>query len=91
MEREAAAFVCSHIFANSRPVLLVAREDGDWMFLCGAEHPEEEKYEVVGVEHLLERDPALRELNDLEDNQEAERSAVGEPWVRTRIDNAGAS
>lgn len=82
MDRETATFVCSHVFDNSRPVLLVARENGDWMHLCGQKHEEDEKYQVVGTEHLLERDPTLHEVVDLPDNSEAERLAVGTPWAR---------
>lgn len=84
--RESTAFVCSHVFGGSSPVLLVAREDGDWMFLCGAGHSEEEQYHVVGIEHLTARDPSLFELLDLADDSEAEREAVGMPWSRARID-----
>jgi hypothetical protein len=82
MTRETAAFVCSHVFENARPVLLVARENGDWMYLCGQPHDANEECHVMGAEHLLERDPTLREVLDLGDNSEAERSRVGEPWIR---------
>jgi hypothetical protein len=82
MSRELAAFVCSHIFDSSRPVLLVARERGDWMFLCGQVHGENEEYHIVGANHLLERDPTLRELANLSDNTEAERETPVMPWIR---------
>jgi hypothetical protein len=83
--RETAAFVCSHIFNDSRPVLLVAREHGDWMYLCGKPHGDNEKYEVVGREHLLERDSTLMDTLDLDDQMEAERSAVGTEWQRRKL------
>jgi hypothetical protein len=83
--RETAAFVCSHVFNDSRPVLLVARENGDWMYLCGRPHDANEKYEVVGREHLLERDCTLMETLDLDDQMEAERSAVGTAWQRRKL------
>lgn len=82
MKRETAAFVCSHIFENTSPVLLVAREHGDWMYLCGKPHGEAEEYHVIGREHLTERDPTLRDTLDLPDQFEAERSHVGDVWVR---------
>ena len=82
MNRESAAFICSHIFNDTHPVLLVARESGDWMYLCGQVHDEQEEYEVVGAEHLLERDPTLREILDLPDNSEAERFTQGGTWIR---------
>jgi hypothetical protein len=85
MKQELAAFVCSHIFHNTHPVLLVAREHGDWMYLCGASHAEDEDYHVVGMTHLLERDSTLRETLDLSDNSEAERSDIGLPWTRRQL------
>jgi hypothetical protein len=83
--REGATFVCSHVFDNSRPILLVARENGDWMHLCGQPHEDNEEYHVVGVEHLLERDPTLHEVSDLPSNDEAERPAIGMPWSRRQL------
>jgi len=85
MSYELAAFVCSHIFDNSRPVLLVARENGDWMYLCGKPHGDDEEYHVVGREHLIERDPTLRDTFDLPDQTEAERESVGGQWVRIAL------
>ena len=79
---EEAAYVCSHIFDDAQPVLLVAREDGEWMFLCGALHDDEEQYHVVGMNHLLARDLTLREVLDLPDNWEAQRRRVGDTWSR---------
>ena len=85
MNREAAAFVCSHIFMNNRPVLLVARDNGDWMFLCGQVHDDQEDCHVVGAEHLLKRDPTLQASTDLADNTEAERPSQTEPWTRRAL------
>ena len=62
---ERAAFVCSHVFENRRPVLLVSRVDGDWQLLCGQAHATKETPHLVGLNHLLERDPSLQELSDL--------------------------
>ena len=86
---EVAAFVCSHVLKNSRAILLIARERGDWMFLCGAEHGPEEEYGVVGVGHLVDRDPSICQVMDLQDNFEAEREDVGSPWIRSRLDGNG--
>ena len=82
------SFICSHIFQNSHPVLLVSKADGDLQFLCGGEHDENEKPHVVGAGHILARDPSLIELlNVLKDDQEAEREQVGLPWIINPIDN----
>lgn len=86
MTRESPAFVCSHVFHDTAPILLVAREQGDWMFLCGARHGKEEQFHVVGAEHLHERDPFLRELMDLPDNSQAERKRVDGIWIRAPLE-----
>ena len=82
---EIAAFTCSHVFSAQRDVLLVAREAGDWMFLCGDEHGADEDYHVVGMNHLLSRDVSLREILDLPEGFEAERSSKGQAWIRTEV------
>jgi hypothetical protein len=77
---EFPAFICSHVFENSRPILLVANSKGDWQFLCGDNHNDIPK--VVGINHLLNRDPSLREVLDLPENWEAERDNPQAPWQR---------
>jgi hypothetical protein len=81
---EDPAFICSHIFDNTRPVLLVMNTDGDWQFLCGGIH-EGETPRVVGINHLLDRDPSLRSVLDLPNNWEAERESLWSPWQRRPI------
>lgn len=79
------AFVCHHVFRGQHPVLLVSREGGDWQFLCGGYHAEEDRPHVVGLSHLLERDPTLAEVSDLPKDWEAERAKVGAAWTRSEI------
>jgi hypothetical protein len=79
---EVAAYVCSHVFEHTRPVLLVMREDEDWQFLCGKAHPGELP-RVVGMNHLLDDDPSLHQLVDLPTNWEAERKSSVDPWIRS--------
>jgi hypothetical protein len=59
---ETAAFICGHVFDQSRPILLVSHEGGDWQFLCGGDHQPCDRPRVVGINHLLDRDPSLRTL-----------------------------
>lgn len=89
MTTEVAAFVCSHVFNDTRPVLLVSRAGGDWQCLCGGSHEAGEVPSVVGLNHLLERDSTLRALQDLPDEWEAERASVKDPWIRTRATTDG--
>jgi hypothetical protein len=79
---EGAAFICGHVFDQSRPVLLVSHGDGDWQFLCGGDHEPGDRPHVVGLNHLLARDASLRELLDLPSDWEAERVDEGSPWER---------
>jgi hypothetical protein len=81
---EIAVFVCSHIFSNDSPILLVCHADEDWQFLCGEAH-EGEKPRVVGLGHLVDRDPSLRELMDLPLDWEAERDTQDSQWRRAPI------
>ncbi len=80
------SYVCSHVFEGTRPILLVVREDGDWMFMCGDTDHGPDDCHVVGVGHLIDRDPTLEECADIPNGYEAERSAVGEPWLRSQSD-----
>lgn len=53
--------ICIHVFEGSGPVRLISRGDGDWCFLCGADHDDDaSSYRVVGIGHVLENDPSLR-------------------------------
>lgn len=80
------AYVCIEVFEGERPILLVSREDGDWCFLCGAEHPDDaSSYRVVGIGHVIERNQDVTELLDLAPNEEAERFAPGQPWIRKKL------
>ncbi len=77
------AYLCSHIFENTKPVLYVCKEDGDWQLLCGGEHPMDEIPHVVGIGHILERDPSLESILTLQDNWQAERQQIGGEWTKT--------
>jgi hypothetical protein len=82
-------YVCTHVFDESKPVLVVVHDkDGDWSFVCGAPHIDSANdYRVVGVAHLTSHDSSLNECADLLVGFEAERSAVDQNWIRTRIDS----
>jgi hypothetical protein len=77
---------CLHVLDNERVVQVVCRDrDGDWLFLCGDDHGDDgpEAFEIVGVEHLLERQDELRALLDLEIGWMAE--ARNGRWVRSAL------
>ncbi len=84
IRRNQKTYVCLEIFNNEKPIKLVAHEDGAWEVLCGDVHPQDAAFcRVVGIGHLLDRDPTLYDVMDLPDHWEAERSEVGAPWIRT--------
>jgi len=79
------AFICQHVFDAERPVLLVVHDaDGDWQLLCGDRHGEDVRPRVVGLDHLLRRDPGLAEVMDLKVGWEAERSDSKSAWRPSR-------
>jgi hypothetical protein len=82
---EKVAYACSHVFKNTRPILLVSREGGDWQFLCGGVHEADEIPHVVGINHLIERDSTLVDIMDLNEGWEAEREGLESPWIKTPV------
>ena len=77
------AYVCVHIFEDTRPVLLVSRNGGAWSLLCGHGHDDIMLgAKVVGIGHILDRDPTILPLLDLPAGWEAERETPTGDWVR---------
>ena len=86
MDFHQKAYICIHIFDKTRSVLLVTRPEGDWCFLCGEDHEDDASaYRVIGIGHVLEYDPTLSEVLDLQEDWDAERSEPGKPWTRKPI------
>ena len=79
-------YIRSHVFENIRPILLVAHEDGDWIFTYGKDDHTDDSWKVVGIGHLVSRDSTINECADLQNGYECERSAAGQSWIRTKID-----
>ena len=79
----AAGITTNRIIYDGRPILLVTHheEDGAWTFMDG-EPFEVEDGLVVGLAHMVRRDPTLRELSDLPLGWQAWRTAPGQPWRR---------
>lgn len=74
-----ASFICSHVFDDTHPILLVCKDDGEFQFLCGGIH-EGELPRIVGLGHMIDRDRSLLELLNMDDGYAAERESVGEVW-----------
>jgi hypothetical protein len=75
MKEELATIVCSHVFKNTRSIELVVHHwDGTWQMTCGkSDHPLDcADFEVVGLNHLYERQPNLRLTAELKPGALAE-------------------
>ena len=75
-----AVYLCPHVFKNERPVLLVVNDNYEWQFLCGFDHSDEEGPIVVGLSHIINMDPSLKEVMIMPENHEAERDRIGGKW-----------
>jgi hypothetical protein len=85
---ETICIVCGHVFRSERQVKLVLHHaDGVRQLVCGeTDHPDDcSDFEPVGLEHLLERQPNLNEVIDLERGWMAERGDDG--WLFEAIDD----
>ncbi|MDG3007958.1 hypothetical protein [Paludisphaera mucosa] len=69
------------IVRGASPILLVARDEDGWQFLDG-EHVFEDDGEVVLLGEIVQLDPTLLDLADLDIGWHASRTDVGEPWER---------
>lgn len=78
-----ATITVRQIVDGSEPILLVARdaEDGGWQFLTGGSFEVADGM-VVSLQSMLQRDPTLAELADLQPGWEATRRRVGGAWKR---------
>ena len=66
---EETAVVCAHIFNAERPVTVVVHHsDGVWQLVCGGvDLPDVcSNFEVVGLDHLFDRQDNLFEVRDLQ-------------------------
>ncbi|MCI5078317.1 hypothetical protein [Oricola sp.] len=82
-------YICKHVFNTDRPVAYVVVEDGDLSLLCGCyDHEESARdYKVVGLAHLIKRQPDILEIGELFDGWQAERLEDG-CWHKSPIPEA---
>ena len=82
-------FVCPHVFNCTRSVLLAIRDtDGDFQFLCGADEVDTSQPHLIGIGHLLNRDPTIEKLAVLELGQFGERDSINHSWVLGDIEES---
>jgi hypothetical protein len=74
------------VLSDGKGIKLVAREEEDWMFLCGEIHQNDPtNYAAVAFGVLQQRDPSLKGVLDLPNDYEAEREHLDADWLVTRI------
>lgn len=90
-DQSRGVFSCGHVMRGERPALLVSRSEGDWQFVCGKQDhdPRNEPYHV-SIRVLVSRDPSLNDVADLSSGWDAERSALGAPWIKTKAGTVDA-
>lgn len=64
-------------------MLSVVCDEGEFAFWCGGIHREGGK--KVHLQHLLDRDPSLKQCMGLSEGCEAHREQIGAPWIRQSI------
>ena len=83
-EKKLAVFTTRQWIEEKKPILRVVHdEDGDWQFLTGDQMPEDIK--IVALEQMTLRDTTLNDLFNLDYGESAERSFVGDKWIRSSV------
>ena len=78
-----AVFTCVHVLDRGRPILHVTHdEDGDWQFLCGAQHSVEEG-RIIALEEAYNLDPSVGALAQMGYGHSADRTDENSAWVIT--------
>src|SRR5262245_44394540 len=79
-----ATYVCQHVFDCSRAMDYVhVDDDGDILITCsGNDHDfsNAKEVHVVGLGHLIARDPTLLDIPQLRPGAWAERNEHGQQW-----------
>jgi hypothetical protein len=72
----------SYVLTNGSPVTFVLYdEDGDWQLFGDDETDSEEDAYLVSVDEMLEMEPALKRLPDLQPGQAAAREKDNTQWL----------
>lgn len=71
----------SHVICNDSPITFVLYdEDGDWQLFGDEDVADEEDAYVVSVEEILEMEPSLRKLPDMQPGQAVAREKGNTRW-----------
>ena len=83
--RNCATFSLRQIFQEEKPILYVSHDEDDhgWQFLSGEEFKEEDAF-VVGLEEIVQLDPSVLDIADLEPGWIAKRESISDPWKKEK-------
>jgi hypothetical protein len=76
------AVVMNSVLDGRRPALQIVHfETGSWGVADAIDRPKVRNMTATHLRHVLDRDPTLAELATMQPGYQADRNAVGDPWV----------
>lgn len=80
-QKNKSVLTTSYVLTNGSPVTFVLYdEDGDWQLFGEEDVTDDEDAYLVSVDEMLEMEPALRKLPDLQAGQAATRKKDSTRW-----------
>ncbi|GAB6123971.1 hypothetical protein [Dysgonomonas termitidis] len=80
-QKNKSVLTTSYVLTNGSPVTFVLYdEDGDWQLFGEEDVTDDEDAYLVSVDEMLEMEPALRKLPDLQPGQAAVREKDSARW-----------
>jgi hypothetical protein len=76
-----AVITTKFVLENNSPIVSVFKDsEGDWQFFGKEQGIVEEDSRVVSLEEILQIDPSIEELINMDNESHAWRKALGEIW-----------
>ena len=76
-----AVFTCVHVLNKERPILHITHdENGDWQFLCGDNHREDEA-RIISLAEAYDIDKSVGKLAKMEYGSCADREDGNSDWI----------
>jgi hypothetical protein len=80
-----AVFTTRQWLDLQQPIVEVVHDhNGDWQFLTGDQELEDLK--IVAIGQIIQKDPTLNEVFNLDYGEAAKRAAIGAKWFRSKIE-----
>ncbi|HTO38302.1 MAG TPA: hypothetical protein VL021_07750 [Brumimicrobium sp.] len=83
MNNDLAVLTTKYVLLEKSPILSVYHDvEGDWQFM-GGEDVTEADAKMVSLHQIIDLDPSVQEVLDIETGYMASRSHVGDNWKIT--------